>query len=109
MEEFSLLGHILERIDLIYIIICNIFTYIILQPMPKMKTWWKRLISAGCALLVGCVMYFGFGHSLEALFYGFFLQFLTWDYLFKDLVQLITDKIKKKNGKKEKNKEKEEE
>lgn len=97
MEDFNLLVYLLEKIDIIYIIICNIFTYVVLSPMPKMKTWWKRLISAGCAILVDVAMYFGFGHSLEGIFYGFFLQFLTWDYLFKDLVQIISDKIKNKN------------
>jgi hypothetical protein len=40
-------------------------------------------------------MYGTWGHNPEALFYGFFLQFLTWDYLFKPFIQMMVNKLKK--------------
>ena len=101
MEDINILEYLLDKVDLLYIIICNVFTYIVLSPFTKLKTWWKRLISAGCAIVVAIPMHFAFGHGIEPLFYGFFLQFLTWDYIFKGIVKSISEKFNKKKTKEE--------
>lgn len=91
-----------NSIDFLYVILCNIGTYIIISVIESIRkdwvipTWVKRIISSVTAVFIGAVMFFVFHHSGEGIFYGFFIQFLTWDYLFK----YIIDKIVARTGKK---------
>ena len=95
-------GLLTTSIDFIFVIICNIATYVVISVIESVKkgwvipTWWKRAISGGMALIIGVVMFFCFHRSGEGLFYGFFIQFLTWDYLFKHIIERIVNKVKVK-------------
>ena len=84
------------NIDLMYIVSCNAATYFVIKMIEgarrkpiKLRTWWKRLISLIVAIGMGCMMYYGFNHEMEPLFYGAFIQFLTWDYLFKPIMKAL--------------------
>lgn len=94
---------LLEQIDLMYIFICNAATYIILQILKssckkvKQTTLFKRMISTVIAIALGLLMCLVFKHPSEAVFYGFFIQFISWDYFFKPIIKSIQDKISKKN------------
>ena len=92
---------ILENVDLMYIVSCNAATYFIItliegfKKNKKMRTGYKRLTSAICAALIGMVMYRCLEHPLEPIFYGWFIQFVTWDYLFKSVVKSLKRKVDK--------------
>ena len=40
----------------------------------------------------------GMGHQAEPIFYGFFVQFITWDYIFKGLMRKIQKKYSPDDG-----------
>lgn len=101
----DLLNTIIENLDLMYIVLCNSATYFIIRFIEsamnakktdgkkkspkKLGTWWKRFISTLVATGLGFLMYYEFDHPAEPLFYGAFVQFVTWDYLFKPLVKML--------------------
>lgn len=86
--DFSEITSVFETIDITYVVLCNIITYLLIQTIESIsgkntKTGVKRIISTISALFLGVFMWLIMDHEGEGLFYGFFLQFLTWDYLFK--------------------------
>ncbi len=77
---------ILEYVNIIYIFLCNIITYVIITSIPKAKelaTWWKRLISAVVALAAGLVFVLVYHSDTESIICSFFIQFLMYDYVLK--------------------------
>jgi uncharacterized membrane protein HdeD (DUF308 family) len=83
----------LSSIDIMYIIMCNIATYAVIKMIvavreKDLKTSWKRIISAIVAAVLGFISIKG-GHDREAVFYGFFIQFIVYDYLWKWAVKKL--------------------
>lgn len=88
MEELNIIQMVLEYVDVIYIVMCNVITYLLLtitQKLSKAKINkpLKRTISAIVGVFLGFLVVYAFGHNGETVFYSFFIQFLTWDYFFK--------------------------
>ncbi len=96
--EFDIITYITSNINIMYIIICNIVTYLVLNMCEmlnkerKMKRLWKRIIAFGIALGIGLAEIFVLKHSIDPIFYGMFIQFITWDYLFKPVMKRIMKK-----------------
>ena len=96
--EFDIISYITSNINIMYIIICNIVTYLVLNMCEmlnnerKMKRIWKRIIAFGIALGIGLAEIFLLKHSIDPIFYGMFIQFITWDYLFKPIMKRIMKK-----------------
>ena len=98
-----LLEDIVSNVDIMYIVSCNAASYMVIKllegPNTKKKkkrlgTWHKRLVATVVAIVIALVMYYKFDHTdSEALFYGAFIQFLTWDYLFKPIVKSLPSAI----------------
>lgn len=89
---------VLESVNIIYILICNTATWLVISLWNKIfkkwpKTWTKRAISAVVAIIIGLILGFAFGANWEFIFYGFFLQFLSWDYFFKPIVKAVQNRI----------------
>ncbi|MBR4590330.1 hypothetical protein [uncultured Methanobrevibacter sp.] len=83
----------LSSIDVVYIIMCNIATYAVIKMIVTfrendLKTSWKRIISTIVAIVLGIVM-ISLGHDKESVFYGFFIQFLVYDYLWKWIIKKL--------------------
>lgn len=95
----NLIDTILGSIDFVYIILCNVITWFTIESLSltnfksKLYTWTKRLISTIVAVALGAVMYYVFHRPFEAMFYGFFIQYLSWDYFFKALVERVRNVI----------------
>lgn len=95
----SILDTILGSIDFLYIILCNVITWFILECLyltrlkDRLTTWVKRVLATCVAISLGAIMYYGFHRSFEAMFYGFFIQYLSWDYFFKAIVERVRDTI----------------
>lgn len=83
----------ISSIDVIYIIMCNIATYAVIKMgetifSKDFSTIIKRIISAVVAFLLG-VFLIHKGHNEEAILYGFFIQFVVYDYLLKWLLNKL--------------------
>lgn len=92
----------LSSIDIMYIIMCNIATYAVIKMITTirekdLKTSWKRIISAVVAAILGFILV-KMGHDKEAVFYGFFIQFIVYDYLWKWAAKKL-EKISKSEDK----------
>lgn len=77
----------ISSIDIMYIIMCNVATYAIIKMIETVSSKyltkaWKRIISAIVAAILGIIVV-KMGHDREAVFYGFFIQFIVYDYLWK--------------------------
>lgn len=100
MEELTLIPMILEYVDVMYIFMCNLITYLVISTLQsigikgKLKKGWKRLLSACIGIIMGVLMVFVFEHRGETVFYSFFIQFLTWDYVIKELKEKLSGKKK---------------
>lgn len=96
--EFDIITYITSNINIMYIITCNIVTYLVLNMCEqlnnerKMKRLWKRLIAFGIALGIGLVEICVLKHSIDPIFYGIFIQFLSWDYMFKPIMEKFISK-----------------
>ncbi len=93
-RKVFLLEDIISNIDIMYIVACNAATYFVIKMIDgglkaghKLKTWPKRIVATLVAIGLGFLMYYRFEHPMEPLFYGAFIQFITWDYLFKPLTK----------------------
>ena len=79
-----MLEGIIGHLDIFYIFICNIMSYIIIGCFRKdLSTGWKRLISTLVALAAAAVYIIWLQHDKEAIFCSFFVQYLMYDYVIK--------------------------
>jgi hypothetical protein len=79
-----ILDSIINNLNILYIFLCNIATYIIIKSIPKdIPTLGKRGISAGVAVVLGVIGIFLMQWDKEAVFCSFFVQFLMYDYVIK--------------------------
>ena len=79
-----ILEQIISSLNILYIFLCNIVTYLIIKSIPKdIPTLGKRGISAGVAIVFGIVGILWLKWDKEAVFCSFFVQFLMYDYIIK--------------------------
>ena len=96
MEE--VLEQFWNSIDVVYVLMCNLITYLIITCFPngkEMSTGAKRVISTIVAIGTGYVFVTQLGHPREMIFYGFFVQFLMYDYILKWFFRKIGGEPKK--------------
>lgn len=88
-----------SSIDFLYIIMCNAATWLAIEVISftrfktYLSTWRKRLLATAVALGMGAIMIYGFKRPFEPMFYGFFIQYLSWDYFFKAIIERIRNII----------------
>lgn len=79
-----ILDQIVTSLNILYIFLCNIVTYLIIKSIPKdIPTLGKRGISAGVAMIFGVIGILWLNWDKEAVFCSFFVQFLMYDYIIK--------------------------
>jgi hypothetical protein len=79
-----ILDNIINNLNILYIFLCNIVTYIIIKSIPKdIPTLGKRGISTGVAVVLGAIGILWMHWDKEAVFCSFFVQFLMYDYIIK--------------------------
>lgn len=101
MEQ--LIEIITQNVNIFYVFMCNLITYIVIDCIENggdvkrnLKKNYKRLTSAISAIIIGYAM-IKFESDVNPdiftqVFYGFFIQFLTWDYCFKDVIKFFKKK-----------------
>lgn len=79
-----MLENIINNLNILYIFMCNIVTYLVIKSIPKdPSTLWKRVISTVVAILLGAAGIFWLNYDKESIFCSFFVQFLMYDYVIK--------------------------
>ena len=101
----DIINNLITSIDFLYIVMCNAVTWLFIEVLSYTKfkeflsTWRKRIIATISAICMAIVMYYFFNRPFEPIFYGFFIQYLSWDYFFKAIIERIRNIITgKKNG-----------
>ena len=79
-----MLENIVNNLNIVYIFMCNIVTYLIIKIIPRdPATIWKRLIATAVAILLGFTGIYWLDYDKESIFCSFFVQFLMYDYVIK--------------------------
>ena len=98
MDVIEFVKELLSKFDLAYMFAVNVATYIIIKVIDNLNgekivpTYLKRII----ALIVGAVIAFAvisFGTDKTIILYSFILSLVSWDILFKPILNIIGDKF----------------
>ena len=98
MDVIEFVKELLSKFDLAYMFAVNVATYIIIKVVDNLNrekvvpTYLKRII----AFIVGAVIAFAvisFGTDKTIILYSFVLSLVSWDILFKPILNIIGDKF----------------
>lgn len=98
-------NNIISSIDFSYILLCNLITFLIINTINnyykifklKLKRFGKKLIAFIVAIILGFICVLIFKHNPEFIFYGFFLQFFSYDYIWKYIIKKLQSYKKNTN------------
>lgn len=83
---------VLSSFDFGYMFAVNILTYIIIKTIDyyngdkSVPTWIKRIVTLCSGIVLGVVVTLTTGYS-NVLLYSFILSLVSWDLLFKPIIQ----------------------
>lgn len=98
MDVIEFVKELLSKFDLAYMFAVNVATYIIIKVIDNLNgekivpTYLKRII----AFIVGAIIAFAvisFGTDKTTILYSFILSLVSWDILFKPILNRIDDKF----------------
>lgn len=98
MDVIEFVKELLSKFDLAYMFAVNVATYIIIKVIDNLNgekivpTYLKRII----AFIIGAVIAFAvisFGTDKTIILYSFILSLVSWDILFKPILNIIGDKF----------------
>lgn len=98
MDIMKFIEELLSRFDIAYMFTVNIATYLVIMTIDKLNgerivpTYLKRII----AFIVGTIIAFTvttFGTDKTTILYSFILSLVSWDILFKPLLNKLGDKF----------------
>lgn len=102
MEEF--VKEVMSKFDFSYMFVVNLVTYILIKVIDwingplAVPTWLKRLVAVIVGLTIGgivCTM----GSDRITILYSFFVSLVSWDVVFKPILNVLGTKINyKKNS-----------
>lgn len=98
MDVIEFVKELLSKFDLAYMFAVNVATYIIIKVIDNLNgekivpTYLKRII----AFIVGAVIAFAvisFGADKTIILYSFILSLVSWDCMWKPILNIIGDKF----------------
>lgn len=98
MDVIEFVKELLSKFDLAYMFAVNVATYIVIKVIDNLNkekivpTYLKRII----ALIVGIIIAFAvvnFGADKTIILYSFILSLVSFDVLFKPILNIIGDKF----------------
>ena len=98
MDIMKFVEELLSHFDIGYIFTVNVTTYLVIMTIDKLNrerivpTYLKRII----AFIVGAIIAFTvttFGTDKTTILYSFILSLVSWDILFKPILNIIGDKF----------------
>lgn len=98
MDIMKFIEELLSHFDIGYMFTVNVATYLVIMTIDKLNgerivpTYLKRII----AFIVGAIIAFTvttFGTDKTTILYSFILSLVSWDVLFKPLLNKIGDKF----------------
>lgn len=98
MNIMKFIEELLSHFDIAYMFAVNVATYLIIKTIDKFNgekivpTYLKRII----ALIVGIIIAFtvvSFGADKTIILYSFILSLVSWDCMWKPILNIIDDKF----------------
>lgn len=98
MNIMKFIEELLSHFDIAYMFAVNVATYLIIKTIDKFNgekivpTYLKRII----ALIVGIIIAFtvvSFGADKTIILYSFILSLVSWDCMWKPILNIIGDKF----------------
>lgn len=103
MEEF--IKEIMNEFDFAYMFAVNIATYIIIKSIDNwngnrvVPTWLKRVISLITGISIGIIVCLN-GSNRTTILYSFILSLISWDIVYKPILNYLGDKVNYNTNKK---------
>lgn len=98
MEIMDFVNQLMSSFDFAYMFAVNIATYIFIKCIDVLNgnkvvaTWQKRIVAVIVGILIGLVV-IKFGSDKKVIFYSFFVSLLSWDTVFKPILNILNEKF----------------
>lgn len=98
MDIMKFIEELLSHFDIGYMFTVNVATYLIIKTIDKFNgekivpTWTKRIVAVIVGVIIGLAVT-SFGTDKTTIFYSFILSLVSWDILFKPILNRIDDKF----------------
>lgn len=98
MDVIEFVKELLSKFDLAYMFAVNVATYLIIKTIDKFNgekivpTWTKRIVAVIVGIIIGLAVT-SFGTDKTTILYSFILSLVSWDILFKPILNRIDDKF----------------
>lgn len=98
MDIMKFIEELLSRFDIAYMFAVNVATYLIIKTIDKFNrekvvpTWTKRIIAVIVGIIIGLAVT-SFGTDKTTILYSFILSLVSWDILFKPILNRIDGKF----------------
>lgn len=98
IEVMNFIKQILNHFDFAYMLTVNVVTYIVIKSIDFLNgdkavpTWLKRIIAVICGIIIGlCVI--ELNSDKLTIFYSFFISLISWDVIFKPILNILGNKF----------------
>ena len=98
MDIMKFIEELLSRFDIAYMFAVNVATYLIIKTIDKFNgekivpTWTKRIVAVIVGIIIGLAVT-SFGTDKTIILYSFILSLVSWDILFKPILNRIDNKF----------------
>lgn len=98
MDIMKFIEELLSRFDIAYMLAVNVATYLIIKTIDKFNgekivpTWTKRIVAVIVGIIIGLAVT-SFGTDKTTILYSFILSLVSWDILFKPILNRIDNKF----------------
>lgn len=98
IEIINFVKQLLHSFDFAYMLTVNIVTYIIIKIIDfankekAVPTWLKRIIAGICGIAIGLCSV-TLGSDKLTIFYSFFISLVSWDVIFKPILNMLGTKF----------------
>ncbi len=88
----TFITELLSKFDFQFMLVVNIITWMIIKliditnGIKAVPTWIKRLIAFVVGIIVGTIVVLANANSFITIFYSFFISLVSWDIIFKPLL-----------------------
>lgn len=88
----NFITELLSKFDFQFMLVVNIATWMIIKTIDvangtkQVPTWLKRLIAFIVGVIVGTIVVLTNSNSFITIFYSFFISLVSWDIIFKPIL-----------------------
>lgn len=88
----TFISELLSKFDFQFMLVVNIITWLIIKSIDlangvkAVPTWLKRLIAFIVGIIVGIIVVYANAANFITIFYSFFISLISWDIIFKPIL-----------------------